>query len=136
MRKLKIQLGIGFLLLTFLFSCKTDPNEKMGIMKITGISCGQKEFFKKNGRYGTFDELVDADLVDSDSTRSWGYKSDVKITATGYFASVIPNDITKASMFYVDEKGIIKRHSGDTNIKPDDPDCSYPNGAKCVCLKS
>lgn len=115
-------------------SCKTVPKERMGIMKIAGICRGEKIYFKKFGRYATFDELLANDLADSDFTRGWGYTSEVKLTERGYLASVTPNDFSSASMFYVNESGIIKAHRGDNRIHPNDPDCTFPNGAKCICF--
>ena len=106
----------------------------MGISKISGICRGQKIFFKKNGRYGTYKELVNADLADDDFVRGWGYTSEIKITETGYFASVTPNSFAKVAMFYVDEKGVIKAHRADSNLSPNDSDCEFPNGAKCPCF--
>jgi Prokaryotic membrane lipoprotein lipid attachment site len=129
-RKLKMILILTIVL--FLSGCNnTAPNEKMGKMKIVSICRGQKAFFKLNRRYGTFDELVSANLADSDITRGWGYKTEIKITETGYFASVTPNDFTKAGMFYLDEKGIIKKHTGDVNVNSDDTICKIEEGCFC-----
>jgi hypothetical protein len=136
MRRLRIELLFFLTVSLFLFACKSEPREVGGITKISGICRGQKIFFKRNGRYGTYKELVNANLADDDFTRGYGYTSEVQLTEKGYFGSVIPNDFTKAKMFYVDETGIIKAHQGNNKIQPDDPDCSYPNGAKCPCLEN
>lgn len=127
---------IDYLLLVIvsfvLFGCGNQtPNEQMGKSKISGICRGEQIFYKRNGRYGTFQELLNADLADSDFAREWGYKSEVKLTQSGFLATVVPNDFTKAKMFYVDETRIIKKHSGDTNIKPDDSVCELEEGCFC-----
>jgi hypothetical protein len=133
MRKLKIYVVIVLLVNLCSSACKTEPpNEKMGISKISGICRGQKIFFRQKGRYATLTELVNLDLADNDTTRGWGYKSEVKITATGFVASVTPIDFTKASMFYVDETGVIKKHSGNPQIHSNDPVCGLEEGCFCV----
>ena len=124
------------MMLAFSSACRNEPQENMGKSKISGICRGQKIFFRKNGRYANLEELVRANLADDDLFRDWGYKTDVKITDTGYFAAVVPSGFTNAGMFYVDEKGIIKAHYGDRNIEPNDAECSYPNGAKCSCYEN
>ncbi len=132
MRRLIMNVAFFCLLSLILLACKPEPpNEQMGKMKISGICRGEKIFFKKNGRFATFEELVKANLADSDFSRGWGYKSEIKITERGFFASVIPNDFTKAGMFYTDEKGIIHKHSGDINVVTSDQVCELDSACNC-----
>lgn len=133
MQKLGIKVFFLLTSLLFSFSCGSVTREDGGKSKISDICSAQKIFFKKNSRYATLDELVKDELIEDIWFRNSGYKLNIKLTETGYFGSAIPNDFSKGPMFYVDEKGIIKTHYGDTNIQPDDPECSYPNGAKCPC---
>jgi hypothetical protein len=130
MRGLKIT---PFLIVLFVLACHIEPREDYGRARASAICRAQKQYFKQNGRHGTISELVKAQLIKSTIFEQEGYESEIKFTETGYIATVIPNNFAKAAMFYVDEKGIIKTHYGDTNIQPNDPECSYPNGAKCPC---
>ncbi len=133
MKKLLIKLLCFSIISVFLFACKSEPREEGGKSKISAICRGEKAFFKKNGRYGTLEELVKDELVEDNFARNSGYIQSIKLTETGYFATAIPNNFTKAEMYYVDEKGLIKAHRGDVNVNPNDLDCEYPNGAKCPC---
>jgi hypothetical protein len=131
--RIVIKLAILHLFL-FSFACKqTEPREGYARDKVSAICRAQNQYFKQNKRYGTIGDLVDAELIKSEWLTEWGYKSEVKLTETGYLATVTPNTFEKAGLFYVDEKKIIKVHYGDTNIQPNDAECSYSNGAKCPC---
>jgi hypothetical protein len=122
-------------------SCNSAPRQDWARDRILAICRAQKQYKNKNGKYGTLKELTNADLISDEfwsinftGGNSVGYSSKILLTATGYLAAVTPLDFsTKAGMFYVDEKGVIKVHYNDDKIQPTDVDCTFSNGAKCVC---
>jgi hypothetical protein len=128
----KLTLIICILAITNILSaCKSKPVESIGKAKISAICRGQKIFFKQNKKYGLLKELVSKELALDDFFVRSGHSSEIILTESGYFAKVIPNDLTKAPMFYVDEKGIIKKHLGDTNVSPNDLVCELEEGCTC-----
>ena len=76
MRKIEILALLLIISNIFTFSCKTSPDERGGKSKISGICRAQKTFFKKNARYGTLEELVDAKLIDDIWFRNYGFTQD------------------------------------------------------------
>jgi hypothetical protein len=105
---------------------ETVKNERMAMSTLWQVANAQRNYKEQNGtRYGSFEELVAAELLSKDVLKSENYRFTISITAEGFEVSAVPavyGKTGKLSLF-IDHSGIVRGgdHGGGAATASDEP---------------
>jgi hypothetical protein len=102
-------------------------NESIAQSNLRTLSAAQATFHSTtgNGRYGTLDELITADLMAKDLVEKYGYKIELTIMSNKFEAVAVPIEYGKTGRrsFFIDESGVLRGgdHGGGAATLADKP---------------
>lgn len=105
---------------------ETVKNERVAMGILWQISYAQRNYKEQNKtRFGSFEELVAAELVGADAFKSEHYKFAMTLTPEGFEITAVPVEYGKSGKmsFFLDESGILRGgdHGGGAASAADDP---------------
>lgn len=113
-RKLAYIISVGSLFWSI--GCFTNIegrlNERQAVASMKAIKSAEKSFYTSNGRYGTLEELFEANLIDKflAGGAKQGYRYQLLIKNSSYEVTAVPEQYGAAGdlSFYLNDTGIIR----------------------------
>jgi hypothetical protein len=100
-------------------------NESIAKNVLRTVATAQARFRQGNGRYGSLDELIAAEVLTKDLLEKYGYKIELTVLSNKFEATATPNEYGKTGRrsFYIDESGLLRGgdHAGGAATLSDKP---------------
>ncbi|HSK62527.1 MAG TPA: hypothetical protein VK893_01755, partial [Pyrinomonadaceae bacterium] len=105
---------------------ETVKNERAAMGTLWRIANAQRNYREQNNnRYGSFEELVAAELLPEDAFKSGNYKFAMTLTPEGFEVSAVPVEYGKSGKLslFIDQSGVVRGgdHGGSAATSSDDP---------------
>jgi hypothetical protein len=105
---------------------ETVKNERLVMSKLWMIANAQRQYKEKTGQgYGSFEELMAAEVLPKDVIESSSYKLEMTLTAEGFQVTAVPVEYGKTGKlsFFIDQSGMVRAgdHGGAAATASDPP---------------
>ncbi len=105
---------------------ETVKNERAAMSTLWQIANAQRNYREQNNnRYGSFEELVAAELLPEDAFKVESYKFAMTLTPEGFEVSAVPVEYGKTGKLslFIDQSGVVRGadHGGSAASSSDDP---------------